>query len=102
MASALLFLLYREGALERSSPAGESRRSWLLLATKTVAVLVFVGLLVFLLGSRPQPAEIDKLAAPALSVAAVLLWSEARIRGGPPIPRLRRLLALAAPFLLGI
>jgi Dolichyl-phosphate-mannose-protein mannosyltransferase len=102
IAAALLFLLFREGALERSSPAGEPRRSPLLLGVKTAAVLVFVGFLVFLLGSRPQPAEIVNLAVPALSVAAVLLWSEARLRGGPSIPRLRRLLVLAAPFLLGI
>lgn len=96
----LFFLLYREAQLAGLAEGPRRRGSPMLLLKGALALATPVALLV-LLRDRWRPMEIVHFAVPASAIALFVFWDEARSSRPVGVPRVRRLAALAGPFILG-
>lgn len=105
VAAGLLFLVFREGEVETAE--SDDRRPPVLpgrlySAAITLGLLAFVAALVTLVSGRPGPMELLHFVAPGLALVALLVVAEWRRPSGEPVRRLRRLLGLGVPFVLGV
>jgi hypothetical protein len=100
--AAFLFLVYREQVLTRTTPLDRSTRSTAFFVLEIFVGLIFIGSLVVIIRPQLGSAEFVNLLLPSLSIWAFLIWSEWKVRSGPLIGRLKRLLELLLPFGLGV
>ncbi len=101
IAAVLLFLVYREQALDEDNPPAPAGR--LLYPTFVTAGLgAFLAVLIGFISGRPGAMEVLLYVVPGLVLCAFLLWGVWRRPGSGFAARLRRLLGLALPFLAGV
>ena len=102
VAAALLFLAFREQIAAEAGDRTRERSSFAFAVFQTISCAAFAALLLFLLRSRLAPTELAHLGAPALAVTGILVWRGWKERRGEFRERLRLLLGLVLPFLLGV
>ncbi len=76
VAAVLLFMVFSEQSLARATPKEARERARAYSLVITLALFLFVGLLIGLIRSRLGSAEVFHFVLPGAAVAALLLWRE--------------------------
>jgi len=101
VAAVLLFILFREQELSRSTMRGREGRSVAYSAFLGLSMMVFSSLLVFLIRPHASAERLLEFVAPSAALAAVVLVREANGARAPSRQRFAMLASMCVPFLLG-
>ena len=103
IAAVLLFLVYREQLIARSSDGEPARRTWWYSTFVSASLALFMAASAVLIRAQPGLREIVNFLVPILALGAFILWREWR-EGSTlgDLQRFRMLARMVLPLVLGV
>ncbi len=101
IAAAILFLTFRERSFDDETVGEQNNSSRIFLSIKIMGVFFFLAALMMVLKWPPSSMEFIYFVIPTAAIGVVLLWQEWRGGNYPLVTRVKILVGLFFPFIIG-